>query len=113
MLIHDGALKGREKKRTTEGKPATILTQALNREDYLLAPESGILEMKVDLGAKVKRGVVVAVIHHLERPDRAPEPVVANSAGYLITMRAPCLTQQGDCVAVIAKRVTAEQVLRA
>jgi predicted deacylase len=113
VLVHVGVLKGREKTRASEGKPATILTQALNREDYLLAPESGVFEIKVDLGAKVKRGQIVGVIHHLERPDRAPEPVCAQSAGYLITMRAPCLTQQGDCVAVIAKQVTAEQVLKA
>jgi N-alpha-acetyl-L-2,4-diaminobutyrate deacetylase len=113
VLTHVGALKGREKTRAAEGKPPTILTQALNREDYLLAPESGVFEIRVDLGANVKRGQVVGVIHHLERPDRAPEPLIAQSAGHLITMRAPCLTQQGDCVAVIAKRVTAEQVLRA
>ena len=113
VLIHLGALKGREQTRASLGKPPTILTQALNREDYLLAPESGIFEIGVDLGAKVKRGQVVGFIHHLERPDRAPEPIVAQSAGHLITMRAPCLTQQGDCVAVIAKQISARQVLSA
>lgn len=113
VLIHVGALKGREQTRASQGKPATILTQALNREDYLLAPESGVFEVCVDLGALVKSGQVVGFIHHLERPDRAPEAIVAKSAGYLITMRAPCLTQQGDCVAVIAKKVTPQQVLKA
>jgi N-alpha-acetyl-L-2,4-diaminobutyrate deacetylase len=113
VLIHVGALKGLEQTRATLGQPAAILTQALNREDYLLAPESGILEMAVDLGGKVKRGQVVAFIHHLERPDRAPEAIVAPTAGYLIAMRAPCLTQQGDCVAVIAQRVNPREVLRA
>ena len=48
-----------------------ILTQALNREDYLLAPESGIFEVCVDLGEHVKKGDTVGHIHHLERPDRA------------------------------------------
>jgi predicted deacylase len=113
VLVHVGVLKGREKTRAAEGKPATILTQALNREDYLLAPESGVFEIRIDLGSKVKRGQLVGVIHHLERPDRPPEPVYAMSTGYLITMRAPCLTQQGDCVAVIAQPVTAAQVLNA
>lgn len=113
VLIHVGALTGREKTRASLGKPPTILTQALNREDYLLAPESGIFEVCVDLGAKVKAGQPVGFIHHLERPERAPERIVAKSSGFLITMRAPCLTQQGDCVAVIAHPVKAAAVLRA
>lgn len=113
VLIHVGALKGREQTRASLGKPPAILTQALNREDYLLAPESGIFEVTVDLGAKVKKGQTVGFIHHLERPDRAPEIITAQSAGYLITMRAPCLAQQGDCVAVIAKQVSARHVLTA
>jgi predicted deacylase len=113
VLIHVGLLKGRAQTRASLGKPPTILTQALNREDYILAPESGIFEVCIDLGAKVKRGQTVGYIHHLERPDRAPEEIIAQSAGYLITMRAPCLTQQGDCVAVIAMQVSAKQVLSA
>jgi predicted deacylase len=113
VLIHVGALKGRERTRASLGLPPAIITQALQREDYLLAPESGIFEIAVDLCAKVKRGQVVGFIHHLERADRAPESIVAQTAGYLVTMRAPCLTQQGDCVAVIAQRVSAKEVLRA
>jgi N-alpha-acetyl-L-2,4-diaminobutyrate deacetylase len=113
VLIHVGALKGRARTRANLGLPPAILTQGLHREDYLLAPESGIFEVAVGLGTKVKRGQVVGFIHHLERPDRAPETVVARTAGYFITMRAPCLTQQGDCVAVIAQRVSAKEVLRA
>ena len=108
-LIHVGALKGREQPR----KAPAIITQATDREDYILAPESGIFEVALDLGAKVKKGQTVGWIHHLERPDRAPEQIVAASSGYLITMRAPCLTQQGDCVAVIAKQVSEREVLRA
>ncbi len=113
VLIHVGVLRGREQTRASLGLPPAILTQALHREDYLLAPESGIFEIMIDLGGKVRKGQVVGCIHHLERADRAPEPVVAQSAGYLITMRAPCLTQQGDCVAVIAQRVSAKQALNA
>ncbi len=113
VLIHVGALKGRGHTRASLGLPPTILTQALDRENYLLAPESGLFEIAIDLGAKVRRGQTVGFIHHLERPDRAPEPIVARTAGYLITMRAPCLTQQGDCVAVIAQEVSAKAVREA
>jgi predicted deacylase len=113
VLIHIGALKGREQTRESLGKPPTILTQALQREDYLLAPESGIFEICCDLGSKIDSGQTVGFIHHLERPDRAPEEITAKSSGYLMTMRAPCLTQQGDCVAVIAHPVSAEKVMSA
>jgi len=61
----------------------------------------------------VKKGDTVGQIHHLERPDRVPETIVAQSSGFLVTMRAPCLTQQGDCVAVIAKQVSLDEVRNA
>ncbi len=77
-----------------------ILVQALNREDYLLAPESGIFEICIDLGQFGTRRRSRWCDPHLERTDRAPEPIIARSSGYLITARVPCLTQQGDCVAV-------------
>lgn len=112
VLIHLGALKGKEETRDSLGKPPTILTQALNREDYLLAPESGIFEICIDLGCRVKRGQVIGRIHHLERPDRQPEAIVSHSDGYLMTMRAPCLTRQGDCVAVIAQEVDPRSLAR-
>ena len=113
VLIHVGALRGVEQTRESLGKSPTILTQALNREDYLLAPESGVFEVCIDLGEHVQKGDSVGRIHHLERPDRQPETIFAQSNGFLVTMRAPCLTQQGDCVAVIAKQVSLEEVCHA
>lgn len=110
VLIHVGVLKGKEESRQSLGKPPTILTQALDAKNYLLAPESGIFEVCVDLGAEVSAGEPVGYIHFMERPDRVPEPIIASTSGYLITMRAPCLTQQGDCVAVIAQPVSLESI---
>ncbi|RLT19945.1 MAG: hypothetical protein DWI29_04635, partial [Planctomycetota bacterium] len=113
VLIHVGALRGQEQTRESLGKAPTILTQALNREDYVLAPESGVFEVCIELGEHVQKGDTVGHIHHLERPDRQPETIIALSNGYLVTMRAPCLTQQGDCVAVIAKQVSLDDVRNA
>ena len=113
VLVHCGVLAGKKATRASLGLPPTILTQALHRDDYLLAPESGIFEVAVDLGGKVKRGDTIGWIHHLERPDRAAEPIHARSDGFFVTMRAPCLTSQGDCVAVIAQEVSADEVLDA
>lgn len=111
VLMHVGLLEGTPETRESLGKPPTVLTQALHVDDYLLAPESGIFEVTKDLGELVLEGECVGYIHHLERPDREPEAIVAKSAGHLITMRAPCLTQQGDCVAVIAQRVELKRAL--
>lgn len=113
VLVHCGVLAGKEETREGLGLPPAKLVQALSREDYLLAPESGIFEVALDLGAPVRRGDTVGWIHHLERPDREPERIVAASEGFLVTMRAPCLTGQGDCVAVVAREVSREEVLRA
>ncbi len=111
VLVHLGVLAGKEQTRKSLGKPPAIVVQALKREDYLLAPESGVFEVLVDLGSKVQRGQPLGLIHFIERPDRAPEKITARSDGYLITMRAPCLTQQGDCVAVIAQAVSGKSLL--
>ncbi len=105
VLVHEGVLQGELQTRESLGKPPTIITSALHREDYLLAPESGVFEITKDLASAVGCGETIGFIHHLERPDRDPEPIIAQSNGYLMTMRAPCLTQQGDCVAVIAQEV--------
>jgi predicted deacylase len=113
VLVHTGVIKGRAVTRESLGQPPAILTQALRREDYILAPESGIFEITIDLGAKVRSGSLVGRIHHLERPDRKPEEIHAASDGYLVTMRSPCLTQQGDCVAVVAQRVSEQEILNA
>jgi N-alpha-acetyl-L-2,4-diaminobutyrate deacetylase len=105
VLKHLGVLQGPAETRASRGQAPTILTAALQAEDYLLAPESGIFEIAVELGEKVSAGQAVGYIHHLERHDREPLVITAPKAGYLMCMRAPCLTQQGDCVAVVAQEV--------
>jgi predicted deacylase len=111
VLIHLGVLEGDLQTRASLGKPPAILTQALHAENYLLAPESGVFEVAVDLGDRVSRGQPVGYIHHLERPDRDPEIIASSRDGFLIRARVPCLTQQGDCVAVIGEEVAVESLL--
>lgn len=101
VLIHCGVLRGQVQPRT---KPVRWV-QALDREDYRFAPESGMYESCVDLGEEVTSGQVVGRIHFLERPDRAPVLVTANADGMLIAGRAPSMVKQGDCVACIAHDV--------
>ena len=49
--------------------------QSLERDDYRFAPESGIYETLLPLGAEVTAGQPVGAIHFLERPDREPTVV--------------------------------------
>ena len=105
VLTHFGLLEGRVPTRAELGLPPLRWVQALDREDYRFAPESGIYETLVDLGNDVAAGQAVGLIHSLERTDREPVPILANTAGVLLASRGPSLVAQGDCVACIAHDV--------
>lgn len=105
VLVHLGILSGPLVRRQELGLPPTRWLMALDREDYRFAPESGVYENLVDLGATVEDGQPVGQIHFLERPDRAPEVVRARKGGVLIATRGPALVGQGDCVACVAHDV--------
>lgn len=108
VLVHLGILSGHLVRREELGLPPTRWLMALDREDYRFAPESGVYENLVDLGAMVEDGQPVGQIHFLERPDRAPEVVRAKTGGVLIATRGPALVGQGDCVACVAHDVPPE-----
>lgn len=105
VLVHLQVLHGEVRQRVDLGLPPTRWVQALDREDYRFAPESGLYESLIDLGMDVAAGQPVGQIHFIERPDREPVPVCALSAGLLIATRGPTLVGQGDCVACIAHDV--------
>ena len=105
VLTHFGLLPGKAVTRASLGLDPTRWVQALEWDDYRFAPESGVYENLVTLGDNVDAGQPVGAIHFLERPDRAPIYVLANSAGVLLATRAPSIVAQGDCVACIAHDV--------
>jgi predicted deacylase len=105
VLVHFGLVEGKETTRAEQNLPPTRWVQALARDDYRFAPESGIYETLLRLGTDVAAGQSVGLVHFLERPDREPVPVVAPSAGVLLATRGPSLVAQGDCVACIAHDV--------
>jgi predicted deacylase len=105
VLVHFGLLEGQKTTRESLGLKPTRWVQALDREDYRFAPESGLYENLVDLATEVHAGQPIGQIHFLERPDRTPVPVIAPTAGILLATRAPALVAQGDCVACIAHDV--------
>lgn len=103
VLRHERVLVGETATRATVGLPQPRILMATERENYLLAPESGVWETIVDLGAHVDVGDAVGRIHFLERPDREPEVVRALTAGTVCVVRAIAPTAQGDCVVVVAR----------
>lgn len=98
VLCHCGVLRGAPEPRRSPAR----WVQALDRDDYRFAPESGLYENCVELGEDVRPGDILGQVHSLEQPDRAPIPVTAHAAGVLIANRAPSLVAQGDCVACLA-----------
>jgi predicted deacylase len=111
FLRHTGALAGRVETRASLGLPDPVILKAVEIDDYLLAPESGLFEPLVDLGRTVERGQVVGHMHFVERPDRTPEEITARASGIVCAVRAIAPTQQGDCVAVIGQACRREDIV--
>lgn len=105
VLIHLGLLAGEEQTRESLGLAPLRWVQALDHEDYLFAPESGMYESLVDVGQDVEAGQPLGAIHFPERPDREPTIVEAHSKGVLIAHRGPTMTQQGDILVCLAHDV--------
>ncbi|MBX3010932.1 MAG: succinylglutamate desuccinylase/aspartoacylase family protein [Caldilineaceae bacterium] len=87
---------------TTPAQPAQVVA-AEQREDYVMAPMSGIYEPFLEMGAAVETGQPIGQLHLFEQPFAAPQVVVARSSGILFARRSFPLTQQGDCVAVVVR----------
>jgi predicted deacylase len=107
-----GVLAGEVKTRADEGLPETTILQAIDEDDYLLAPSSGMFEITVDLGQTVEVGDVVGRIHQIDHPEREPELVRAKTPGVVCTIRAIAPIDQGDCVCVIGRESTREALYR-
>jgi N-alpha-acetyl-L-2,4-diaminobutyrate deacetylase len=111
VLVHLKVLEGEEKSRVDLGLPPTRWIQALDAEDYIFAPESGLFESFVDVGVEVSKDQPLGALYFLERPDREPTLIHANSDGIAIAHRGPTLTSQGDILFCLAHDVE-EDVLK-
>ncbi|MGQ0601598.1 MAG: succinylglutamate desuccinylase/aspartoacylase family protein [Anaerolineales bacterium] len=101
VMIHMGLMQGE-----LDPQPREVrMISATRREDYHLAPADGIYEPFVEIGETVAEGEPLGQIHFPERPDRAPEAVIAKTSGLLVCRRFPAHTQQGDVLATIARPV--------
>jgi predicted deacylase len=73
------------------------------REDYVYAPEPGLFEPFVELGAWVEKDQPCGQVHFIDNPGRAPELCRFRNAGMVICQRHFGRVERGDCVAHLAQ----------
>jgi predicted deacylase len=99
VLRHSGILAGGP----TEPAKAPEVVGATEREDYIMAPVSGIFEPFFDLCQWVKKGEAVGQIQSVEQPFQEPVVVYAEIDGMVMARRSFPLTRQGDCVITLVR----------
>ncbi|MEO7761808.1 MAG: succinylglutamate desuccinylase/aspartoacylase family protein, partial [Casimicrobiaceae bacterium] len=82
----------------TESAPATRLLQIKDSDYYVYAPDAGLFEPVVELGAEVIAGQTAGYIHFHDTPWREPSAAVFKVAGTVLCKRIPCRTERGDCL---------------
>lgn len=102
VLRYVGILRDEAAATYVPARRAQIIA-AEEREDYVMAPVSGIYQPFLEMGETVAAGQVLGQLHALETPFAPPTPVLARTAGMIMSRRALPLTGQGDCVAVLAR----------
>jgi N-alpha-acetyl-L-2,4-diaminobutyrate deacetylase len=96
FLVHAGILQ-----RPPERAESVRLAMP-SGDCYVTSETTGLLEMCVDLGARLRKGEVVARVHNCERTGLAPVEYRAKLDGILAGRHFPGLVTLGDTIAVIA-----------
>jgi uncharacterized protein len=76
----------------------TRLMQVSGQDYYCYAPEPGLFEPLVELGAEVEAGTLAGAIHPHDTPWREPAVARFNRAGTVICKRVPGRVERGDCL---------------
>ncbi|WP_244543966.1 succinylglutamate desuccinylase/aspartoacylase family protein [Bosea lupini] len=82
---------------TGDPAPPTRFMRVRSRGAFVYAMRKGLFEPAAQLGAVVRAGQLAGVIHAIDRPWQAPEPVSFTEDGMVACRRAPVLTEPGDC----------------
>ncbi len=96
LLKHAGILTG-----APDARPSVNLTMPSD-ECFVSCESMGLAEFCHNLGDPVRRGDVVARIHHIERTGLAPSEYQARIDGLLIGRHFPGLVGMGDTLAILA-----------
>lgn len=87
---------------TAPAEPAQLVA-ASERDDYIMAPASGIFEPFCEMGETIEAGQPVGQIHSIEQAHLEAWPVLARTSGMVMSRRAFPLTRQGDCVITLVR----------
>jgi predicted deacylase len=98
LLRHVGVVDGKPELPATP----TRLMNVGGRNDYVYAPEPGLFEPFVELGAWVKAGQPCGQVHFVDNPGRPAELCHFRNAGMVICQRHFGRVERGDCVAHLA-----------
>lgn len=98
LLAHAGVTK------PVEAPPPepTRLMEVRGRDYYVYAPEPGLFEPFVELGAWVEKGQPCGQVHFVDNPAREPVLCHFKTAGMVICKRHLGRVERGDCVAHLA-----------
>jgi predicted deacylase len=76
----------------------TRLMQISGQDYYCYAPEPGLFEPLVELGAEVEAGIAAGIIHPHDTPWREPAIARFTRKGTVICKRVPGRVERGDCL---------------
>ena len=96
VLRHAGILAGEP-----ESGPSVNL-DTMNPDCFITSEHRGLIEMRHDLGATIKKGDLLAVIYDTDRTGTEPVEYHAKVDGLFMGRHFPCLIRPGDFLAVIA-----------
>ncbi len=105
VLRHVGVLRGEVQTRASLGLPPAIILDGRNPETIVVSPEDGMFEGILEPGDPVAAGEPVGRLWFIDRPDRAPELLLAPLDGFVVVTKAIPVTEQGDCVFVIGQPI--------
>ena len=91
----------------TTGRDRSKIVRVDDLSHYVYADDAGIFEPAVDVGAPVHKGALLGRLHMVDRVDRPPVNVHAQTSGLLVCRNGQGRVQRGDLVAMIGHEVPA------
>jgi N-alpha-acetyl-L-2,4-diaminobutyrate deacetylase len=111
VLRHVGVLEGDVQTRTSLGLPPAVILDGRDPATIVVSPEDGMFEAMLEPGDPVSAGEPVGRLWFIDRPDRAPELLLAPLDGFVAVTKAIPVTEQGDCVFVLGQPIERSALL--